>query len=107
MHIIERCPLFKPPSLYFVWVHNLCCVALPALVDAGLVYPSIPLQCGAIDTCKTSSQLTKLKCKCSFRENFPSLCSVITKSNGELQVFEFNLEEEDKCSVADFLWNNL
>ena len=38
-----------------------------------------------------------------------TLCMVpdITRPNGELHVFEFDLEEGDICTVADSLWDNL
>ena len=33
--------------------------------------------------------------------------SDITKKNGELYAFEFDLDKEDSCTVADTLWDNL
>ena len=40
---------------------------------------------------------------------FPSLCVCpdITTATGELHVFDFDLEKEDRCSVADKLWDSL
>ena len=40
---------------------------------------------------------------------FPSLrvCPDITTATGELHVFDFDLDKEDRCSVADKLWDSL
>ena len=46
---------------------------------------------------------------CCHNNYFPLLCVCpdITTATGELHVFDFDLDKEDRCSVADKLWDSL